>query len=302
MVPMSKVSATHKLLIICGPTATGKTRLAVTLAKKYCGELVSADSRQVYRGLDIISGKDRHELSDIPMWMYDVASPDEQFSVSLYRKLAISAIQDIHARGKLPILVGGTGLYIRSIIDPPETIDIPPDVISRARWNTMTVVALKQELNAINPKRLLSMNTSDRANPRRLIRALEISAWQKNHINMPIPKSRYDINWIGLERDIYELQKRITARVQNRWDHGALKEEENLPRALSATGIGPIRLYNAEKITADEAKEQWICEEVAYAKRQMTWFRKQQGIHWYDAGTPDLAGEVEKRVAAWYTL
>src|SRR3990172_7447839 len=107
-----------KLLVICGPTATGKTALAVKIAKILDGELVSADSRQVYREMDIGTGKDRETIGDVPIWMYDVVSPDEEFSVSQYMKLARSAIADIHARAKLPIIVGGTGFYINALIRP----------------------------------------------------------------------------------------------------------------------------------------------------------------------------------------
>jgi tRNA dimethylallyltransferase len=129
----------NKLLIVCGPTATGKTVLAATLAKKFNGELISADSRQVYRGMDLVTGKDRPASlaslklgrsgpaggPDFPIWLYDVANPDEEFSVSQWVKLAKQAIDDIKGRNKLPIVVGGTGLYIHALIKPFETIDIP---------------------------------------------------------------------------------------------------------------------------------------------------------------------------------
>lgn len=297
---MSKVSDTPKLLIISGPTATGKTQLAAALAKFHNGELVNADSRQVYRGLNIISGKDTHEFSGVRMWVQDVASVDEHFSVSLYRKLAEHAIADIHRRGKLPIIVGGTGLYIRSIIDPPETINIPPDADARIRWNLRSVPELQQELVAIDPKHFTNMNQSDRSNPRRLIRALEITAWGKKYGASVVQGSRYDRYWIGLRRTEDDLKRRITDRVKDRWDHGALDEARRFPTAI-ATGMKPMKRYLTGEATAGEAQGQWVREEVSYAKRQMTWFRRVPEIHWYDASLPTLLSAVEKDLDAWYT-
>jgi len=275
---MQKVFGTHNLVIVCGPTATGKTKFAVELAKQYNGELVSADSRQVYIGLDVISGKDRQDLSGIPIWLYDVVPAEEPFSVSLYRKHAVSAITDIFSRGKLPIVVGGTGLYIDAIISPPETIDIPPDTMLRARWNTMTVSQLQQELD---PTRLATMNQSDKHNPRRLIRALEIFAWRKKHTTMQKKKSPYDPYWIGLTCSLEELEKRIIERVEKRWGAGALDEARRYPFA-NAIGIKSIREFFSGHMLEKEAKEEWVRQEVAYAKRQITWFKKRKVIHWRD--------------------
>lgn len=302
MVPMPKVSDTHKkLIIVSGPTATGKTKLAVELSKTYSGELVSADSRQVYRGIDIISGKDKRELDGIPLWLTDVASVDAQFSVSLYRKLAVAAIEDIISRAKQPIIVGGTGLYIQSIIDPPSTIDIPPDDNARARWDGLSVEALRQELDSIDDMRLKHMNQSDRNNSRRLIRALEIVAWQKTHGRVKTHANIYDSYWVGLRCEMEGLQERIENRVEDRWKHGALEEELKLPAEFSATGVQAIRKFLAGELSSDEAKAEWVHEETSYAKRQMTWFQKQKGIHWYDSNQQDLVGAVVRDIEAWYT-
>lgn len=273
---MRKVSDTHDLLIVCGPTATGKTAYAVRLAKQHNGELINADSRQVYKGLDVISGKDKDALSGIVMWLYDMVFPGEPFSVSLYRKRAIDAILDIRKRGKFPIVVGGTGLYINAIVHPPETIDIPPDTTSRLRWNTMGVGQLQQELE---PTRLSAMNTSDRNNPRRLIRALEIAAWRsKNNVVKP-QAHQFNPYWIGLRCRMETLAERIAARVLFRWNQGALDEAKRYPMAV-ATGMKPMQSFLAGRISEEEAKKQWIREELAYAKRQITWFKKQKEIHW----------------------
>ncbi len=126
----------NKLLVICGPTATGKTVLAAEIAKQFNGELVSADSRQVYRSMDICTGKDR---PDVPIWLYDIVDPDEEFSVSQWVVLARGAIADIHKRNKLPIVVGGTGLYIHALLYPFETINIPPDRTLRNKLQALSV-------------------------------------------------------------------------------------------------------------------------------------------------------------------
>jgi tRNA dimethylallyltransferase len=297
---MPKVSATHKLLIISGPTATGKTNLAVRFAKRLNGELVSADSRQVYRGLDIISGKDTKELQGVPIWLYDVVSVGEPFSVSLYRKLAVPVIEDIYARGKVPIVVGGTGLYIRSIISPPETIDIPPDAAARTLWTMYTVSSLQKELVSLNSTRFSQMNESDRNNPRRLIRALEIEAWERVH---GVPQGYapdFDCYWIGLKRDMDTLSTQIAARVKDRWDHGALEEVRKFPDAV-ATGMVPMKRYLQGQISEQQALEEWAREEIAYAKRQMTWFRKQSGIVWYDTEKSGYERLLECDIDTWYT-
>ncbi len=206
----------NKLLIVSGPTATGKTALAVKLAKKYNGEIVSADSRQVYKGLDVLTGKDTpkgatptfhksmrlgnssfdiisYEISDIPIWLLDVATPDVLFSISAYKHIAQDVIRDIHARGKLPIVVGGSGLYIQSLIEKIETIDIPLNVDLRNKLQDYDVEKLQAELQIVDADKLQSMNDSDHNNPRRLVRAIEVAVWQKEnqiHItDMPI----YDV-------------------------------------------------------------------------------------------------------------
>ena len=297
---MPKVSDTpRKLLIVCGPTATGKTKLAVRLAKRFTGELINADSRQVYKELDVLTGKDTKDLAGVPVWLYDVAVVGREFSVSHYRRLAAAAAVDISRRGKLPILVGGSGLYIRAAVTPFETIDIPPDGTKRKQWNTQTVAELQNELRGTDEARLAGMNHSDRNNPRRLIRALEIARWKKNNAaanTMP----EFDCFWIGLKPDMTGLTGKIRQRVDLRWDSGALEEVKRHPHAV-ATGVIPITRFFRGELNEAEAKTMWVGEEVSYAKRQMTWFKKNPSVHWYDAARTDPGPLVEKDVASWYT-
>lgn len=244
----------NKILVICGPTATGKTALAAGLAKKFNGELISADSRQVYRGNDLETNKER---ADVSIWLYDVVDPGEEFSVAHWVKLARVAVGDILRRGKLPIVVGGSGLYIHALIHPFETVDIPPDENFRKRSLTL------QELQHMTPRG--SMNDSDWNNPRRLIRKIEIAKSKvKKHISLP-----YDALIIGLTAPLPVLYKRI--------DHH-LKE-----RILA--GMNKVNIIN----------------EHAIARKQLTWFKKQKGIRWFDVSEAGYARKVAANIAAWYT-
>lgn len=263
-----------KVLIICGPTATGKTDLAARLAKRFDGELVSADSRQVYRGMELTVGKDR---PDVPVWLYDVVDPDGDFSVSQWVRLARHAIEDIRKRRKLPIVVGGTGLYIQALLRPPETIDIPPDKRLRERLNSLSVVALQQMVTRG------SMNDSDWNNPRRLIRKIEI----QNAKNVPKPATgTYDVLLIGLTAAKSELDRRIDERMNMRLRLGMEEEAAKLRATYDE------RLPSMSALTVNDH---------AYARRQMTWFKKQPNIEWYDIGSPNVYEVVEKRVRQWYT-
>jgi len=222
----------RKLLIICGQTATGKTSLAIKLAKKFAGEIVSADSRQVYRYLNIGTGKDLpknsqqilnsklkipgkrigyHEIDGVKVWLYDVVVPGYQFSVADYLESANLVMEDIWQRGKLPILVGGTGFYIKALIEGVETMGVKPDWELRGQLSEFTPVQLRKKLGEIDPERSQRMNQSDQNNPRRLIRAIEVAR------NKDLDVFQYkrletsaDIFWIGLRAPYKVLIKRLT--------------------------------------------------------------------------------------------
>ncbi len=205
----------NQLLIICGPTAIGKTNLAIKLAKALNGELVSADSKQVYKGMDIGTGKDLpkssklqfpssnlrlknfqigyYSLDSIPVWLLDIVNPDYRFSVADYVECAHRVMADIHLRGKLPIMVGGTGFYIKGVVDGIETLGVEPDWDLRQKFNYLGVEELQEKLRKLDPTRLKAMNESDRNNPRRLIRAIEISKSFDNKASSPNIFSKEDI-------------------------------------------------------------------------------------------------------------
>ena len=196
----------NKLLVICGPTATGKTSLGILLAKKVDGEIISADSRQVYIGMDLGTGKDLPKNSEfkiqnskigyylfdkIPVWMIDIVKPNQEFSAADFVGLASKVINDINSRNKLSIIVGGTGFYIKALIDGVDTLGIPPDWELRKQLGLKSTAELFEMLSRINSEKSASMNSSDKQNPRRLIRAIEVALKnQKSKIPYRVNKSQ----------------------------------------------------------------------------------------------------------------
>lgn len=243
-----------KLLIVCGPTATGKTALALGLAKKFNGELVSADSRQVYRGMDIGTGKDlprnakcqilnakwhfrnkvynvpKYHIDGVDVWMYDVVRPDEEFSVAHYQSLATYVIEDIRKRSKLPIVVGGTGFYFASLLSPIETSHIPPNKTLRKRLQQMSLVELQERLQKEYPSFWDAMNVSDRQNARRIIRKIEIAEYKRQEDAKTIRQKdnntirQEDVLMVGLTAPYPVLYKRIDERVEKRVRNGIVGE------------------------------------------------------------------------------
>lgn len=281
-----------KLLIICGPTATGKTKLALALAKKFGGELVNADSRQVYKGLDALTGKDRSRNARI--WLYDIIGANEQFSVAHFVRLATMAIGDIRKRGKLPIVVGGTGFYLRALTTSIETLHVPPNAELRKTLSTASLETLQEHLRRVDPARWGALNESDRKNPRRLIRAIEVAMSSKHAVQAP---PRYDVLWIGLTSPLAILKQRITQRVAERFDKATGEVRDGLPPLL---GADPLLSFTRSESTKEEALGRWFHAEYQYARRQMTWFKKEKQIHWFDV-SKEYIHEVVAFVREWYT-
>lgn len=295
-----------KLLVICGPTATGKTGLAVKLAKKFKGELISADSRQVYRGMDIGTGKDHPK--GMKIHLVDVVKPNQEFSVSQYYHLTWQAIREIWKKGKLPILVGGTGFYIKAVVDGLATKDIPPNSKIRQGMKGWSAKQLYQYLESLDSLKAASLNQSDRNNPRRLIRAIEIADWRKENPGwQPKKHKKPPVLVIGLKAKYKELYQRIDKRVLQRVKMGAEKEVRdlikrgyswNLP-AMSSMGYIQWRSYLERETTRDEVIKRWQFAEHAYARRQMTWFRKDKKILWFDISQKRWQDRVVKLVEKW---
>lgn len=319
----------NKLLIICGLTATGKTELGIKLAKKLGGEIVSADSRQVYKGMDVGTGKEVasikykvlsikiknqklrvYKLNQVPIWLWDVMRPGEEFSAAQYCDLAWGVTEDIWRRGKLPILVGGTGFYIKAVLDGIESLGIKPDWGLRKILGDKDIKILGEELKKINPERWEGMNESDRRNPRRLIRAIEIATSGKQQ-NTLYPKP-YTLNplFIGLTAPYQYLYRRIDERVEERVKRGAVEEVENLLKkgygwnlpSMSGMGYREFKPFFEKTATLEEVIQRWKFDEHGYARRQMSWFRKDPRIRWFDITEPEWKSRVEELVRKWYNL
>lgn len=308
-----------KILVVCGPTATGKTSLAIKLARKFRGELVSADSKQVYQGLDIGTGKDissnfkkdgYYEFEGIKIWGYDLAGPKDDFSVSQFVTFARAKIAEIHKKGNLPILVGGTGLYIKAVVDGIATVEIPKNVALRKNLSAKETGELFEMLAQLDPIKAGSLNASDKKNPRRLIRAIEIATWRLEFGAGPQKTKPYkEVLFIGLSVPKEALFKKIEGRVDARLKAGIEKEISSLlkkgvdweDQSMSSLGYRQFRSYFEEKGTKKEAIEDWKREERKYAKRQITWFKKDSRINWFDIARSDWQENVEKLVKKWYS-
>jgi tRNA dimethylallyltransferase len=300
------------LVIICGPTATGKTKLAVDLALAHDGEVVSADSMQVYRGMDIGTAKPTaREMQGIPHHLLNILDPDEDFSVAQYAKLARESIAEIHARGRLPILAGGTGLYISAIADNIQYADVPTDTALRERLRAEAAVsggeAMLRRLSEADPAPAKSLHPN---NLGRIIRALEVyeltgvplSEWQEQSRTTP---SNYTLCIIGLEfREREKLYERIEERVDAMFVAGLLNEAKALydagftGTASQAIGYKELFGYFRGEQSPEAAAERIKRETRRYAKRQMTWFRRDGRINrlYPDDGYDNVLQQAKKLV------
>lgn len=278
-----------KLIVICGPTASGKSDLAVQLAKKLDGEIISADSRQVYKGLNIGSGKiTPKEMQEVPHHLLDVANPKRKFTVAQFQKLARKTMQQIYARGRVPFLVGGTGFYIQSVVDNIALPEVKPNVKLRKKLEKKSVEKLFTMLKKLDPARA---QTIDAKNPHRLIRAIEVI----KTIGKPVPKLYSNFhtykNWsilqIGIKKSPEELKKAINKRLLKRLDRMIAEVRSIRRRGASWKRLEELGLeykytaqYLQKKITREEMIHKIQIESEHFAKRQMTWFGRDKRIHW----------------------
>ncbi|OGM29535.1 tRNA (adenosine(37)-N6)-dimethylallyltransferase MiaA [Candidatus Woesebacteria bacterium RIFCSPHIGHO2_01_FULL_44_10] len=295
----------NKLFVVCGPTATGKTELALNLAKKFSGVLVSADSRQVYRQMDIGTGKDKHKTGNI--LGYDLVSPRDEFSVAAYVKFARRAVRQIWRQKKLPILVGGTGFYIKGVVDGIGTSSVPRNLNLRKSLEKKSAEELFEILSAEDPIKAASMNQSDRKNPRRLIRAIEV-ARKVLSIKYQVLSIKADVLFVGLKADKKVLDERIEKRVQQRLSQGFEKEVKNLlksgvrweDQSMQSLGYRQYKDYFEGKVDKQIFVRKWESEEQKYAKRQMVWFKRNRRINWFDISKRGWQKKVEKLVKKWH--
>lgn len=284
------------MIVVLGPNASGKSEIAVKIAKAVGGEVISADSRQVYKGMDIGSGKiTKKEMAGVPHHLLDVASPRSIFTVTRYRKLALDAINKIQKAGKIPILCGGTGFYIQSVIDGIVIPEVKPDWALRKKMEKLPVEKLFAMLKKIDPRRAATIESK---NPRRLIRAIEIVKTTKKPVpdmkKQPLP---YEILVLGVSRSEKYLKKLIARRTEKRLKAGMVAETQKLKESgLSWQKLESFGLeYRAgaeflqKKITRGEMIENIRKEDWQYAKRQIMWFKRDSRVHWIKKRTQALS-------------
>lgn len=326
----------YPCIVLCGPTATGKTNLALRLAKLMNGAIVSADSRQLYTYMDIGTGKDipsgfssyqqKDSTSDtsftlysngqITLWGYDIAKPDAIFGVYAYGTYMRYVVDSLRRQQILPIIVGGSGQYLESIFHIPPTSGVPINSSLRKKLQHCTAQELLAMLSTLNNQKAQSLNVSDSHNPRRLIRAIEIETYsQKTNAHPPkdLTQSRPFVLdspkqlWIGLyssNRVLYykEIDNRVEMRIQNGFDaevESLLRMVYKDPVLTNTIGYHEWILYKEGHITKEEATAKWKFAEHAYARRQMTWFRKYPWIHWYDIESPQSVSDIIEDVGKW---
>lgn len=301
----------NKIIVIAGPTATGKTRLAVSLAERFHGEVISADSMQIYRHMDIGSAKPTvEEMKGIRHWMINTTEPTENFSVAQYVEMANAAAENILSRGKLPILAGGTGLYISSFVDNVQFTQSETDFSLREKLFHEADVAgkdaLHQKLFEIDPRSAEKIHPN---NVKRVVRALELyyttgkTMTQQNEQSR-LQSSPYEPLMLALETDRDILYDRINRRVDIMLQNGLLREIETLKgmgltsEMQSMQGIGYKELLNSceTKEGLAEAIEQVKKNSRNYAKRQLTWFRRDARYHWLDCMAEDVEQQAVKLV------
>jgi tRNA dimethylallyltransferase len=314
-----------KVIVITGPTATGKTKLAIEKAIAENGELVNADSRQIYKKLDIITNKDltNHNFHiarkegtfdvgyytfDAPtrekiiIWLYDIVDAKDHFSSFDFQSLAVSQIKDILKRGKTPIVIGGTYFYLYHLLYTVDTQTVPPDWELRTRLDAMTVKEKQRMLQELDPEVFVKMNESDRNNPRRLMRRIEVlthntkedmKGFNTSYVMSLSQKlgEEVEIEYIGLRYGNKErLNEIIDKKVDERVEKGAIEEvaklleEGYIPTdpGMKTNGYQQIIPYIQEKITKEKAIETWKIREHQYAKKQYTFMKKDPHIGWRD--------------------
>lgn len=289
-----------KILVVLGPTASGKSDLAVQLAKRFNGEVISADSRQVYEGLDIGTGKiTEQEMQGIPHHLLDIANPQDIFSVDQFKMLALEKIYDILKRNKLPILCGGTGFYIQAVVDNVDYPHVPPNKSLRDTLSTKSTTELFALLQEKDPERASEI---DPQNPHRLIRALEIT-----EALGVVPKIKsqplFDTLQIGTRLPDEILKEKIYKRLISRLEQGMIEEAKTLhQQGLSFERMESLGLeyrylsrFLQNHISKDEMITQLNSEIWHYAKRQKTWFKKDQRICWFDPKDIEKISEEIKK-------
>jgi tRNA dimethylallyltransferase len=297
------------LVVILGPTAVGKTALSLDLAERYHGEIVGADSRQIYQGMDIGTAKPTAaERARAPHHLIDLCAPDQTLTLAEYQQRAYAAIDEIHARGRVPVLVGGTALYVRAVVEGLRIPEAPPDAALRAELETVLATAGREELF----RRLASLDPAtaaviDRNNPRRLMRALEIvllTGRSKVELEGAEPPP-YRMLRIGLTRARAALHARIDRRVEEMFADGLVAETARLldagysPKlpAMTSLGYREAAAHLRGELSLEEAIRRIQVETHRFVRNQATAFRKLRDVQWFDLDLPGREDTVAATVA-----
>jgi len=304
------MSTREKLVVIVGPTAVGKTELSLKLAKQFDGEIISGDSMQVYRKMDIGTAKATPaERAIVPHHLIDIVDPDEEYSVAVFQEMATRLIGEINRRGRLPFIVGGTGLYIESVTHRFQFAEAAQDHELRERLQKLAeiegVESLHRRLAEVDPV------TADRLHPndvKRVIRALEIyqlTGYKMSDFQQRLKQSPYDLYMIGLTMEREKLYERINQRVDLMIADGLVEEVRALldqgysPSLISMQGLGYKELipYLYGEITLEKAIQEIKQRTRHFAKRQLSWFRRMQEIEWFDLTDPGARTHAVEMIA-----
>ncbi|WP_375545270.1 tRNA (adenosine(37)-N6)-dimethylallyltransferase MiaA [Niallia taxi] len=307
---MNGLTDKEKVIVLIGPTAVGKTKLSIELAKKFNGEIISGDSMQIYRGMDIGTAKiTNDEMEGIPHHLIDIVDPDEAFSVAEFQTLVRSKIKDITNRGKVPFIVGGTGLYIQSVLYDYQFQEAPTaDADYRASLEALAdekgTLEIHKMLEQIDPITAASIHHH---NVRRVIRALEIfhvtgkrmSELQENQSEEML----YDAAIIGLTMDRDLLYERINLRVDKMMEEGLLPEVKHFfdaglkdCQSIQAIGYKEIYKYFEDRSSLEDAVAELKQNSRRYAKRQLTWFRNKMSVKWFDMTDSVKSNDISKKI------
>ena len=312
-----------KILIITGLTASGKTSLGVDICKKIGGEIISADSRQVYKSMDIGTGKDigkakfklvkkinnmnigYYKIDEVPIWLLDVVEPNYQFSTADFVNVSLKVINDIQARGKKVVVVGGSGYYIESLLNPADSISIKPNLWLRKILNKLGIKNIIKIYKLLDNSSYENLNKSEQYNKHRLIRKIEIKLSQKKPTK--INKTDFETMTVYLDADKKLISQRIEKRVKKRLDQGLLTEIEYLKNkygwespGLNCLAYKEFKPYFENNQNIKNCIENWIKDEIKYAKRQKTWFKNKDCLK-FDVEKDSLEMIIEK-VIKWYNL
>lgn len=282
-----RVEMNNRVIAVVGATASGKTSYAIELAKKINGEIISADSRLVYKGMDIGTAKPTiDEMQEIPHYMIDVVEPEYNYSVGLYVKEAKKHITDIISRGKVPIVVGGTGLYFRVLLENYDLPDVKPDYELRKELSSYSYEELLEMLTKLDEKAANSVEKNDK---KKLIRYIEIIKLAGKPLDLVrgVKEKEFNVEWVGLNFPREILYDRINKRVDLMIEQGLIDETKKLlqkhgriSNIADTIGYREVLSYLDGELSLDEAKDKLKQNTRNYAKRQLTWFRKNEQINW----------------------